>query len=163
MRKILLSCILSVLMLTGAAFPQEKKLQVYSTWDAMEMDRLASLWLIKRFIDPEATFRFYPQGTMDMEGIQIDTPTSQFRRTQQSTAYESLLKKHGITDPALLYIGEIVRDVEINIWGVKKLLESQGVNFILKGLFLNSKDPQESLEKGFIVMEGLYRALAERK
>jgi hypothetical protein len=162
MKKTLLLLILGVFVLTVEAFPADKP-QLYSTWDAMEMDRLASLWLIKRFIDPGATFRFYPQGTMDMEGVQVDTPTSPFKRTQQLTAYESLLKAHAIRDPALRYIGEIVRDVEINIWGVKKLPESQGVNFVLKGLFLNSKDPHESLEKGFIVMESLYKALDTKK
>jgi hypothetical protein len=150
--------ILGVLMLTGTAFPQTKP-QVYSTWETMEMDRLASLWLIKKFIDPGAMIRIYPQGTMDMEGIQVDTPTSNFRRTQQVTAYESLLQAHTITDPALVYIGQLVRDVEINIWGAKKLPESQGVNLVFKGIFLSSKEPKESMEKGFIVMDGLYKTL----
>ena len=162
MKTIVLLLMVAILAFPQAAAPKEKT-QVYATWDTMEMDRLACLWLIKRFIDPQAVFRFYPQGTLEMEGVQVDTPVSRFRRTQQQTAYESLLKAHSISDPALLAMGELVRDVELNIWGVKKVPESQGVNLVLKGLFISSKDPQEALEKGFIVMDGLYRALDIRK
>jgi hypothetical protein len=139
------------------------KPQVYSSWDTMEMDKVASLWLIKKFVDPAATFRFYPQGAMEMEGVQVDTPTSQFRRTQLATAYESLLKAHGLNDPALLQIGQIVRDVELNIWGQKKLQETQGIDLVLKGIFLIGANPQDSMEKGFMVMEALYKALSTSK
>jgi len=157
----LLFIVLAILPSSGAG--ASAKPQVYSTWDTMEMDKVASLWLIKRFIDPPATFRFYPQGTMEMEGVQVDTPGSPYKRTHLATAYECLLRAHGLGDPALLHIGQVVRDVEINIWGPKKLPESQGVDLVLKGIFLNSANPQESVEKGFIVMEALYRALSVKK
>ena len=136
--------------------------QVYSTWDTMELDKIASFWLIKRFLDPAAAFRFYPQGTMEMEGVQVDTPTARYRRSHQAATFESLLKIHNLKDPALVYLGQVVRDVEINLWAAKKLPESQGVDLIIRGVILASQNSQECLDRGFPVLDYLYRAIAAR-
>lgn len=155
---VLISCLIPSL-----AFSAEKQ-HVYSSWETMEMDKIASLWLIKRFVDPKASFRFYPKSAMNMEGIQIDTPLSEFRRTQNLTTYESLLRAHKLTEASLLYIGQLVRDIEINIWGKKAIPESQGLDLIVKGVIAESNgNPQKCLERGFVVMDSLYKALEIRK
>lgn len=136
---------------------------LYSTWDTMELDKVASLWLIKRFIDPDAAFKFYPRGTMEMKGVQIDTPLSRFRRTQNATVFECLLREHRLTNASLVYLGRLVRDVEINIWGKKALPESQGVDAIVQGIILSGGDPQECASKEFLVFDALYRALEAKK
>jgi len=163
MKKGLLLLLVFMMCLPASGLPGEKQ-QIYSTWETMEMDKIASLWLIKRFVDPKATFKFYPKGATEMEGIQVDTPLSQFRRTQNLAAYESLMKAHKITDSSLLYIGQLVRDVELNIWGKKALSESQGIDLVLKGIILDSGgNPQKCIEKGFLVLDALYKALEAKK
>jgi hypothetical protein len=161
MKKLVFLMIVFMLVPSITALSGEQQ-HLYS-WDIMEMDRIASIWLIKRFVDPKATFRFYPRDTMQMDGIQIDTPLSKFRRTHRMTAYETLLKAHKLSDPSLIYIGQLVRDVEINIWGKKVLPETQGIDLVMKGVVLKSGDAQECVEKGFLVLDALYRALETRK
>ena len=163
MKRHLLFLLIFMMCLPIGVLPGEKQ-HIYSTWETMEMDKIASLWLIKRFVDPKATFKFYPKGATEMEGIQVDTPLSQFRRTQNLAAYESLMKAHKITDSSLLYIGQLVRDVELNIWGKKALSESQGIDLVLKGIILDSGgNPQKCIEKGFLVLDALYKALEAKK
>jgi hypothetical protein len=162
MKKPTLWLLIMVFLLPGTALPAGSD-HTYSTWDNMELDRIASLWLIKRFVDPSATFRFYPRGTVEMEGTAIDTPTSRFIRTQSAGAYEILLRAHTLKEPSLVFIGQVVHDVEINIWGPKILPESQGINLLVKGIILGSTTPMECLDKGFVLMDALYAVLKDGK
>ena len=105
---------------------------IYSTWDGFEPDKCASIWLIKRHIDPEATFRFYKRGEAIEHGIAFDTPDAQFRRYQSSSTFETLLGHQGSRDPKLLYIGRLIHDMEVNIWERKALPETRDVEAELR-------------------------------
>jgi len=72
----------------------DKESHLYSTWDTMEVDKCASAWLIKRFVDKEAEFKFFPSGELITEGIPFDTPDSEFRRYHNMSTFESILKKY---------------------------------------------------------------------
>jgi len=163
MKKGILLLLVFMICLPMKALAIEKQ-HIYSTWETMEIDKIASLWLIKKFIDTKAAFKFYPKGTMEMAGTQVDTPLSEFRRTQNSTTYESLLRKNKFSDPSLLYIGQLVRDMEINIWGKKLVPESHGIDIVMKGIIIDSGgNPHKCIEKGFIVLDVIYKALEAKK
>lgn len=89
---------------------------LYSTWANFEADKCASLWLIKRFIDPTATFRFYPSGVRIDQGIAFDTPDAPFRRTHNQSTFERLLDHYAFRNPTLLDLGRLLHDIEINTW-----------------------------------------------
>jgi hypothetical protein len=137
--------------------------RLYVTWNTLETDKLASIWLIKRFIDAEARFSFVPKDTLITNGIPFDTPDAEFRRYQALSCFQSILQKHAITNAALLHIGEITHDIEINYWGEKRFRESTelaaGMNLIIENAETN---PLISIEQARPVLDALYETIRVR-
>ena len=97
---------------------------LYVTWSGLEPDKAASAWYIKRYVDPQAVFEIRPQGFLFDAGIPFDTPQARYRRTQSASTLESLLRDHPSDDPAILKLGQLMHDIEINIWQPKRFPES---------------------------------------
>ena len=134
--------------------------QLYVTWDTMEADKLASIWLIKRFIDTGARFEFVPKDALIANGIPFDTPESEFRRYQALSCFQSILQKHALTNTALLQIGEITHDIEINYWGEKRFQESSTLVASINAVIENAQaNPSVCIEKSLPVFDALYEAL----
>lgn len=129
---------------------------IYATWENMEIDKCASAWLIKRFVDERASFKFYPKGELVTEGIPFDVPEAEIRRYHNMAAFEYIIKKYKIDDPALQKIGEIVHDIEINYWGKKKFEESEKINDTIQEIIDTSTTAEESLKHSFPVFDGIY-------
>lgn len=143
-------------MITLPLFAQERS-NIYATWEPVELDTIASAWLIKRFINPKAEFKFYPKGEFITEGIAFDTPDAEFRRTQNQSTFESIVSKYKIGDPALVEIARIIHDIEINYWnkqlkGVSEKLENQ-----VKAIIDSNPDVHSRFEKGFQYFDNLYK------
>ena len=82
------------------------------TREKIKVDRVACPWLIRKFIDSEAEFIFLPHGTdwsSIKEGIVYDVPDCELGHHGEDVSFNSILKEHELTDPALLLLGEIVR------------------------------------------------------
>jgi len=94
------------------------------TWEGSEPDKGASTWLIKRFINKNASFRFQPAGTDFTSGLPFDVPQSPYRRSHRFTTFESLRRAYKIEDPTVIKLGKIIHDLEINTWGDKLVSES---------------------------------------
>jgi len=131
----------------------------YTTWENMEIDKCASAWLIKRFIDKNALFKFFPKGELITEGILFDVPEAEIRRYHNISTFEFLIKKYRIADPALQKIGKIIHDIEINYWGKKQIEESQKINDSIQEIIANSETSEEILKKSFIYFDLLYSEL----
>ena len=135
--------------------------QIYVTWDALETDRLASIWLIKRFIDPEARFEFVPEGTLITNGIPFDTPDAEFRRYHAISCFQSIVRQHPTDDPAVIRIGEITHDIEINFWGEKRFDESVVLNERIRAIVAaNSNDTAACVSASIRVFDELSEKLA---
>ncbi|RLC00703.1 MAG: hypothetical protein DRI57_31980 [Deltaproteobacteria bacterium] len=137
----------------------ESASDVYATWENMEIDKCASAWLIRRFINKNAVFKFFPKGELITEGIPFDVPQAEIRRYHNMAAFEYLVKKHKISDPALRKIGEIIHDIEINYWGKKKQEESRKTDETIREIIKTSETPEESLRRSFAVFDSLYSRL----
>lgn len=98
---------------------------VYVSWENMEIDKCASAWLIKRFVDKNAVFKFVPKGELVTEGIPFDVPEAEIRRYHNMSAFEYVVRKNGIKDSAVRKLAGIIHDIEINYWGKRKFEESQ--------------------------------------
>ena len=81
---------------------------VFSTWYIFEVDKLASIWLVKRFVHPEAEIRLYSKGEPILKGIPFDTPDAHFRRYHNASTYEMFRRHYKIEDPRCIYISRIV-------------------------------------------------------
>ena len=144
--------LLAPLILTASSLAE-----TYTTWETMEVDKCASAWLIKRFIDKAAVFKFIPKGDLVKEGIPFDTPDSEFRRYHNMSTYESILKKYQIKDSSLIHIGKIMHDIEVNYWSEKVITESQKIQEEIQEIISSTRDPTECLKKTFPIFDEIYR------
>ena len=131
-------------------------------------DRCASAWLIKRFIDHDATFEFInredpiPSGTIPfvLPGVEINPIEG------ASTTFDVLVAKYDIKDQIVASIRSMIRDFEVEAQeDLKKLRlrETAGVFKIVRGLARTSKTDDEIISKALIVFDSLYSQLAAEK
>ncbi|MCS7364143.1 MAG: chromate resistance protein [archaeon GB-1867-035] len=128
------------------------------------VDRCASIWLIKTFIDKDAVFYFISRDDLIPEGaIPFTLPGAELRPKKGKTTFDALVEKYNIKDPVVAKIQEIIRDAEqAEETGVYRLPESAGVFAILRGLDRISKSDWEIIGKAMIVMDSLYAELKHR-
>jgi hypothetical protein len=90
---------------------------LYTTWDVLEPDRVAALWVQRRFVDPQARFHFLPPFSRILFGKPFDTPEAEVRRTGTKSATEVLLAQHGLeADPKLSSLARMTHLCEITPW-----------------------------------------------
>src|SRR5678815_973364 len=82
------------------------------TRERVKVDRVACPWLIRKFIDPQAEFIFMPQDTewsRLTDGIVYDVPNCELGHYGEDVSFDSIVKKYGLSDPALQLLAQIVR------------------------------------------------------
>jgi hypothetical protein len=157
MKKVAAVILACLLLSAGTVYATDTHL--YATWDTFELDMCASAWLIKNFVDKKSRFVFLPAGTIITEGIPFDTPDAELRRTANRSTFENIMTAYHITDPALIAMGNIIHESEINFWGRKVRDESKALNEKIKSIFAQTQDNQRSLKKSFSIFDELYISL----
>ena len=89
--------------------------RTWVTRKGVHVDRIASAWLIQRFIDPQAQFKFVPaKGYEPQAGeLRFDMFEAEFTHEGDRCTFEVLLVRAGLSDPALTAISEIVHDIDL--------------------------------------------------
>jgi hypothetical protein len=120
------------------------------------IDRMASAWLIRRFIAADATFAFGPTPTARGR-IPFDMPDVEFGHHGRECTYETLIRRFGIRDPAAARIGHVVHDLDLKelTFG---LPETQTIGRLVEGLREGAVTDDELLRDGIRVIEALYRS-----
>ena len=113
---------------------------VYTTGTIIEVDRCASAWLIKRFVDPKANFKFVSDGELVAEGTAFDTPDAVLSRNHSQSTFEVIKAAYKITDSRIDQLAMHVHDIEINYWGKKKSKGSDKIAFELNKIIKDAKD-----------------------
>ena len=131
------------------------------TWDHIGVDRMACIWLIRRWIDPKAKFIFVPAGTRFLpKGAEpFDIPGTRYSHHRGHCTFHTFLREHGLKDPVLARIATIVDEADI----VQEIMvepAAPGLDLICRGLSRISADDREALERGSLVYEALYAELA---
>ncbi|MBI3013492.1 MAG: chromate resistance protein [Candidatus Tectomicrobia bacterium] len=128
----------------------------------IHIDRLATAWLVLRFIDPNAPFTFIdPQAEKIPPGsIRFDMFEAEFGHTGDLCTFETLLWRLGFKDRALTEIAEIVHDVDLKD-GKFFREEGPGLDRILSGLGRLSRNDHEHLQKSLPIFDGLYSFFKE--
>jgi len=121
------------------AFCEDKSI-VFSTWEGFEVDKCASIWLIKKFIDSNIKIKFYPKGTVIKDGIQFDTPNAELRRYHNLSTFETIIKKYKIQNSRLDYIAKIIHDIEINLWDYKVMQKTNHVKDSIISIITSAKN-----------------------
>jgi hypothetical protein len=137
--------------------------RTWVTRSGVHVDRIASAWLIRRFIDPEARFRFVRSDEAAVPGeLRFDMFEADFTHEGEQCTFEVLLRRFGLKDRALTRIGEIVHDVDLKD-GKFKHQETVGLDHLIAGIAMRHKDDEERLHDGAAVLEGLYEYFKRKR
>jgi hypothetical protein len=119
------------------------------------VDRIASAWLIKRFIDPDATFVFADPREFSTNAIPFDTPGADVSHLGDDCTFETLIKRAGLRDRRLTRLAEIVHEADLRD-GKFPRDEARGIDLVIRGLLPAHSDDHEVLAHGLALCEGLY-------
>jgi hypothetical protein len=125
------------------------------------VDRIASAWLIKRFIDPEAAFLFADPQAFPPDAIPFDTPGAELSHYGNDCTFETLIKRAGLRDRRLTHLAEIIHEADLRD-GKFPRDEARGIDLAIRGFLAAYPDDHEVLAHGLALLEGLY-AGASRK
>jgi len=121
------------------------------------VDRVACAWLIRRFIDPAAQFRFVSsKGYRPRAGeMRFDMYEGEFTHDGHLCTLEVLVEKLFSGDAALVQIGRIIHDLDLKD-GKFNLPETAGIGSIINGLASAHKSDEERIERGGAIFDDLY-------
>ena len=127
------------------------------TREKIKVDRLACPWLIRKFVDPDAEFVFLPHDTdwsAIKDGTVYDVPNCNLGHHGEDVSFNSILKKHKLSDPALLLLGEIVRAADSH--PRQPHPAGEGLRWIAAGFGQLGLTDHQILEQEFVVYDALY-------
>lgn len=127
----------------------------------LHIDRLASAWLIKQFIDKRPRFYFVADGEIVEGAIPFDTFGAEFTHHGEDCTFETMLKQFGLAESkGLREIAEIVHDIDLKDDKFHRR-EAAGLNAIIDGLSKVLRDDRKLLQQTSIVFDGLYALLSK--
>ena len=138
--------------------------RVWVTRAGVHVDRIASAWLIRRFIDPEPRFKFVPpKGYVPEPGeLRFDMVEAEFTHEGDRCTFEVLLARAGLHEPALQALAEIVHDIDLKDAKFARA-EADGIRTLIDGICAATGDDDERLARGGTVFEDLYTHFRRRR
>jgi hypothetical protein len=137
--------------------------RTWTTRRGVQVDRIASAWLIRRFIDSKARFRFVdPSEPPRPAELRFDMPGGDFTHEGDRCTFETLLLRVPRPDRALREIAEIVHAIDLKDEKFDRT-EAPGIERILHGLVLESPEDEERLQRGLALFDDLYASFAKRR
>ena len=127
----------------------------------LHIDRLATAWLIKQFIDKRPRFYFVAEGDMVEGAIPFDMFGAEFTHHGEDCTFETMLKRFGLTEnTGLVEMAEIIHDIDLKD-GKFHRLEAAGLAAIIDGLSRVLRDDRKLLQQTTIVFDGLHTLLSK--
>lgn len=128
--------------------------RTWVTRPGIHVDRMASAWLIRRFIDPQARFRFDGEAAA-AEDLRFDMPGAEFTHEGELCTFEVMVRRFGLdADPALGIVAAIIHDVDLDEARPARP-ESPGIGALINGITLRTDQDWERLEQGLRVFDDL--------
>jgi hypothetical protein len=133
--------------------------RTWVTRPGVKIDRMASAWFIRRFVDPKARFRFADPSTPKKEGeLRFDMLGGDFTHEQDRCTFETLVGRIGLPDKGVRAIAEIVHDLDLKD-GKFARAETAGVRMMLDGLMARTENDDERIERALVLFDDLHEAL----
>jgi len=145
----------------AALGPDENLLRrTWATRKPLWADRLACAWLIRRFVDPEATLVWLDKGEACPEGaLAFGFDGAHFANSETRVSYEEMLQRLNLaTNAALAKIGSIVHFLEVR---GAPVAEAAGVQTLLQGAVRRSPSEEQLLAEAEKTFDLLYEAYYE--
>ena len=137
--------------------------KTWVTRPGLKIDRMASAWFIRRFVDPKARFRFVDPSAPKKEGeVRFDMVGGDFTHEEDRCTFETLIGRVGLPDKGVRAIAEIVHDLDLKD-GKYGRAEAAGVRMMLEGLMARTEDDEERIDRALVLFDDLHEALGTRK
>jgi hypothetical protein len=152
-------------MASSAARPPETlRNRTWVTREGVFVDRIASAWLIRRFIDPEARFKFVSgKGYRPKQDeLRFDMFEAEFTHEGDKCTFEVLLDQCRLKDAALRAIAEIIHDIDLKD-GKFGRTEVAGIRTLMEGIGAATSDDTQRIARGSVVFNDLYEYFRKKR
>src|SRR5438874_3372672 len=149
----------------SAAKPAETlRNRIWVTRQGVFVDRIASAWLIRRFIDPQACFKFVSgKGYRVKQGeLRFDMFEAEFTHEGDKCTFEVLLDRCALKDAALRAIAEIIHDIDLKD-GKFGRTEVAGIRTLIEGIGAATSDDTQRIARGGEVFNDLYEYFRKKR
>lgn len=142
--------------------------RVWVTRKGVQVDRVASAWLIRRFIDGEARFKFVSgTGYAPKPGeLRFDMFEGEFTHRGDRCTFEVLVDEAraqaGAVDPALTAIAEIIHDIDLKD-GKYDREEAAGIRNLIAGIAAAHRDDEQRVARAAAVLDDLYKYFSGKR
>src|SRR5437899_1569050 len=138
-----------------------------ATWvtrTGIHVDRMASAWLIRRFIDAKAKFKFVAaRDYRHQQGeLRFDMFDGEFTHQGELCSFEVLLARFEITDAALRAIAEIVHDIDLKDEKYGRP-DNAGFEHLINGIAMAHPEDEVRLQRASFVLDDLYEYFKRKR
>jgi hypothetical protein len=134
----------------------------YVTREHIHVDRIATAWAIRRFVDPDASFAFVPRSAdvAGIDGITFDVRGAELGHRRGRCTFDALIEKHELADEGLRRMAVIIRGADLPQDDVAPP-ESPGVLAVFTGIRDSCDTDEDRLTRGSAVCDALYAYCAQ--
>jgi len=137
--------------------------RTWVTRRGIHIDRIASAWLIRRFLDSRARFRFIDAKEPARRGeLRFDMVGGDFSHEGDRCTFETLLARTGLEEQALAEIAEIIHDIDLKDEKFGRA-EAPGIERLVIGLLLANPEDEARLERGLALFDELYQSFRKKR
>lgn len=140
---------------------------IWVTKRRIKVNRAATAWLIRRFIDPQGEIRFVAPDEVEVvqreEGaLGFDAPNATYphRDARGRCSFEALVDEHAPHDPALARMARIVHCADFRD-EIDLVPEARGLRAISDGFPLVARDDEDTVARASFLYDAMYAALHE--
>jgi hypothetical protein len=153
----------SIAAASSASTKTEYRGRVWVTRRGVFVDRIASAWLIRRFIDRDARFKFVAEAKTRRQAneLRFDMFEGEFTHVGDRCTFETLVEHFALTDPALRAISEIVHDIDLKDEKFGRE-DAAGIERVLSGIAAANADDDARLARGAQLFDELYALFAAK-
>ena len=147
-----------------AAIDRVEPGRTWVTRTGVHVDRIASAWLIRRFIDPKARFKFAPPRgyTRRSAELRFDMYEAEYTHVGEDCTFQTLLRRFGLRDRALVAIGEVVHDIDCKDDRYHRP-ETAGFAALVRGIVEAQEQDLARIERGAALLDDLYTYFHKRR
>jgi hypothetical protein len=131
--------------------------RTWVTRKGVYVDRIASAWLIRRFVDPDARFKFVSDKGYKLRPgeLRFDMFEGEFTHAGDLCTFEVLSKRFAVNDQALAEIGKVIHDLDLKDTKFN-MPETPGIGGLIEGLASAHRSDESRLERGAAIFDDLY-------
>ena len=131
----------------------------------VHIDRIASAWLVRRFVDTKAKFEFVAAGDgyrRKPGEVTFDMFEADFTHVGDACSFETLVDRFGLRDPGLGSLAEIIHDIDVKD-GKFARPEAPGIAAMVAGIALACAEDEARIELGGRMFDALLELYRRRR